>query len=325
MFTVKAPEFTSVDHILEEVRAMRVRGGSAFGQAAALACKFVAADPTIRTVDALFAELERVAGALLEEKPTMATIHNARLLIVEAAKDGAEAKDLASLREDLSARADLFVRMSLSAVDVLGRIGAQLVGDGQTIMMHSFSESVLAIFAQARQAGKQFEVICTESRPLREGRFSAGRLSASDVPVTFVTDASMAEMIHSADWVLVGADSIAVDGSVANKMGTNLLSIVADRFGVPFYVASESLKLHPMTRLGHPIRLELRSSAEVAGTDEFESSGQIEVRNQFFDVTPPQRIRALVTERGLYAPVLASQAWQELQDAFEQALKQREI
>jgi len=320
---VKAPEFTSVDHILEEVRAMRVRGGSAFGQAAARAFQFVAVDPAIQTADAMFAELDRVSSALLEEKPTMATIRNARLLIIEAAKNSVSANDLTNLRENLSARVDLFIQMSLTAVDTLGRIGAHLVGDGQTIMMHSFSESVLAIFEQARRAGKQFEVICTESRPLREGRFSAGRLSAMGVPVVFVTDASMAEVVRVADWVIVGADCIGIDGSVANKMGTNLLSILADRFDVPFYVASEILKLNPMTKQGQPIRLEFRPPTEVADKDEFESSVHVGIRNQFFDVTPPQRIRALVTERGLSSPGMAGQAWHEMQAAFERDLKQR--
>lgn len=312
---MQIPNYTSVDHILEEVRAMRVRGGSAFGQAAALAFRFVALDDRIETPEALFAELDRVAAQLLAEKPTMATIHNARTLIVDTTRRD-EGADLPRLREAIVARADRFVRMSRGAVDALGRVGARLVQDGQTVMMHSFSESVLSIFEKACAEGKRFTVCCTESRPLREGRVSARRLSALGVPVIFATDASMAELARRADWIVVGADSIGIDGSVANKMGTNLLSIVAERFDRPFYVATELLKLQPLTEQGYPIQLEQRPPGEVAAPGDFDDDARVEVRNQFFDLTPPYRIRALLTERGLISPAQVAQAWRDLQTAF---------
>jgi translation initiation factor 2B subunit (eIF-2B alpha/beta/delta family) len=137
------------------------------------------------------------------------------------------------------------------------------------------------------------------------------------VPVTFVTDASMAEFAVKADWILVGADSLAVDGAVANKMGTNLLSIVADRYDIPFYVASELLKLQLLTRLGMPIVLEQRPVSEVVGPDDFDHEVNVTVVNQFFDLTPPQRIRAIITEQGVYSPGQIDQAWQKLQQKFE--------
>jgi eIF-2B alpha/beta/delta-like uncharacterized protein len=314
------PQYDSVDHILEEVRQMRVRGGSAFGQAAALAFRLTAQDERWSTTAALLTELERVADVLLAEKPTMATIHNARSLIVTGAGASAAGKGSDILRAEVTARATRFLEQSLRALDTLGQVGANLVQDGQTIMMHSFSASVMAIFEQARHNGKDFSVICTESRPLREGRFSADRLASSGVPVTFVTDAAMAEMVREAAWVLAGADSIGIDGSVANKMGTNQLAILAEHANVPFYVATELLKLQPLTQLGHPIDLEKRPAAEIIGEGDFSSRDRITVRNQFFDLTPPGRIRALVTERGLLAPAQVAQAWQTFQDSFQQPL-----
>jgi eIF-2B alpha/beta/delta-like uncharacterized protein len=314
------PQYDSVDHILEEVREMRVRGGSAFGQAAALAFRLTAQDERCTSMATLLAELDRVAAALLAEKPTMATIHNARSLIVNGAGASAAGEGLDALRAALTARATAFIEQSLTALDALGRVGANLVQDGQTIMMHSFSASVMAVFEHARASGKRFEVICTESRPLREGRFSANRLAAAGVPVTFTTDGAMADMVRQANWVLVGADSIGVDGSVANKMGTNQLSILAEHADVPFFVASELLKLQPLTGLGHPIDLEQRPAAEIIGEGDFSSTDLITVRNQFFDLTPPSRIRALLTEHGLLAPAQVPQAWQAFQESFEQSL-----
>jgi eIF-2B alpha/beta/delta-like uncharacterized protein len=310
---LKAAQYESVDHIVEEVRAMRVRGGSAFGQAAAQAFRFVAADETIADAPGLFSELHRVADLLLAEKPTMATIHNALALIVEAPKASLATGPLATARQAVGRRADRFVAHSLSAVETLGCAGGNLVAPGQPIMMHSFSESVLAVFAAAREASKSFRVICTESRPLRESRHAASRLSAMGVDVTFVLDAAMAEAVPEADWCLVGADSLAMDGAVANKMGSNLLSIVAERAGKPFYVAAELLKLQRATGQGHPIQLEQRPPEEVIRVEEFDDARRVTVRNQFFDLTPPSRIRAIITEFGVLAPGQLASAWQAIE------------
>ena len=297
---------------------MRVRGGSAFGMAAAYAFRFVALDEGFTSTSALFAELERIAALLLAEKPTMATIHNAYQLIVVDAQTQSSDDDLTAVRRNILMRAERFIHHSGNAMQTLGQLGSNLVSTNQIIMMHSFSASVLAVFEAAWEVGKRFQVICTESRPLREGRFAAGRLSASGVPVTFITDASMAEAVPTVDWILVGADSIAMDGAVANKMGTNLLSIVAERFQKPFYVASEVLKLQHKTREGEPIVLEQRPAAEVAIEQDFEPATVVTVKNQFFDLTPPQRIRAIVTEQGLFPPSQIAQAWRMLQTAFEE-------
>jgi ribose 1,5-bisphosphate isomerase len=309
--------YHSVEHILEEVRTMRVKGGSAFGVAAAQAFRFVAQDQEIASTEQLFSELDRVAVLLLAEKPTMGTVHNAYQLIVTGPRSRIADDDVAVARNEIADRADRFVDHSVNAVIELGRVGSELVRSKQTIMMHSYSASVLSVFETARQAGKQFQVICTESRPLRESRMAASRLSSLGVPVTFVTDASMAAFAVKADWILVGADSLAVDGSVANKMGTNLLSIVADRLDVPFYVASEVLKLQPRTREGSPIVLEKRPISEMVRPDDFEHAENVTIVNQFFDLTPPQRIRAIITEQGVYSPGQIAQAWLKLQKMFE--------
>jgi translation initiation factor 2B subunit (eIF-2B alpha/beta/delta family) len=216
----------------------------------------------------------------------------------------------------VNARAERFLAHSRDAVRRLGQIGAELVRPGQTIMMHSFSDSVLSVF-EAAAMGKEFAVICTESRPLREGRYAASRLSAAGIPVTFVTDASMAEVLPRADWVLAGADSIAMNGAAANKMGTNLLSIAAAHFGKPLYIASEVLKLRRNAGDGSAIGLEVRPPAEVVDQGDFMDAGNVTVVNQFFDLTPPERIRGIVTEQGVFEPAQIGRAWQALQAEFE--------
>lgn len=302
-------QYESVEHILAEIRAMRVRGGSAFGQAAAHAFRLTALDENLTDTADLFATLDDVTARLLAEKPTMATIHNARDLIVGATRAGAASSPLEDACRQVVARSERFIAHSLAAVAALGAVGGGLVADDERIMMHSFSESVLAVFAAAVAAGKRFAVICTESRPLREGRFAAARLSAMGVPVTFVADAAMAEMVREADWCLIGADAIRMDGAVANKMGSSLLALVAERLDRPLYVAAEALKLRRDTARGARVELERRPAAELLAPGELEDAAHVTVRNQFFDLTPPGRIRGIITEAGIFPPANIARAW----------------
>lgn len=306
----------SIAGLLEDVRAMRVRGGNAFGEAAATAFRLVADDEAIYDPAALVARLTGLAEELLTLKPTMATIHNARLLIVNPLV-GRQQGELAPLREELRIRADAYIGALRQAITAVGRAGTSLVRDGQTVMMHSFSASVISVFAAAQEAGTRFQVICTESRPLREGVLAADRLAVMGVPVTLVTDAAMSQGLRDADLVIVGADTISADGAVANKMGTAQLASLAARRAVPFYVAADRSKILPATAEGEPIVLERRPPDEVAAPNEFTAPDRVEVSNQFFDLTPPDAIRGFISDDGLHAPTNLAAAWEAWRDAFE--------
>lgn len=314
-------EYESAEYVLEAVRAMRPKGGSAYGQAAAQMFRFVALDAAFTTVEALLAALNKAADDLLEEKPTMATIHNARSLIIDDIHRVGAGGNVDAVRGYVVRRADLFLRMSEEAVDGLGAIGCNLIEDGQTIMMHSYSQSVMSVFRHAREAGKQFTVICTESRPLRESRFAVNQLTALAIPVTLVLDTAMALAVPGADWCIAGADSLSITGSVANKVGTDLLSILCGHFGRPLYIATEVFKLQRATQQGYPILMEQRPPGEIVDVAaEFDHPQHLTVRNQFFDFTPARRIEALITERGLIPPAMIGQMWMEIEERFATAV-----
>lgn len=313
-------EYESVEHVMEEVKAMKVRGGSAFGCAAASAFLLVARKGSYSSGAALIEALEEVANALMREKPTMATIYNARRLMVDSVKRSMSGADAEAVAREVIRRAEAFIRHSREAVDRIGSFGASLVGDGDTIMMHSFSGSIMSVFRAARDAGKRFRVICTESRPLRESRYAVNVLTELGVPVIFITDASMWEFVRKADWVLVGADTIAYDGSVANKMGTALLARLCALAEVPFFVASEIAKLDPRTRDGRRIDLEMRPVEEVVSPGDFRSMNGVAVVNQFFDITPARDIRGIITERGVVPPNLIAVLWHEFEEELTAGL-----
>jgi translation initiation factor 2B subunit (eIF-2B alpha/beta/delta family) len=165
--------------------------------------------------------------------------------------------------------------------------------DQVAILTHSRSSLLLRMLLAAHRGGKRLSVICTESRPLREGRAMAQALAEAGVPVTLVVDAAGAAAVADADVVLVGADSVGADGLV-NKMGTLGLALAAKAAGRPLYACCTTDKLLP-AGYGRRIRIVEQDPQEV-----WESPpAGILVSNRYFDVTPLEHIGGLITERGL--------------------------
>lgn len=138
-------------------------------------------------------------------------------------------------------------------------------------------------------------------------------LRSIGVPVTYITDAEIWEFMPRADLIIMGADSIAWDGSVANKMGTALVSQLALACKKPVYIASELYKVNPATAEGHPIELERRVKEEIVSEGDFDSYEGIDVINQFFDLTPAWQIRGLITEFGRGRAGQRRVYWQKLE------------
>jgi eIF-2B alpha/beta/delta-like uncharacterized protein len=307
-------EYKSVDHVLDEVKNMNVKGGSAFGRAAASAFLLSLKEEELPTRDVLLEKFNSVAEKLLTEKPTMATIHNVITMVIETIENADQATDLQEIKARITGLAERVIKHSYDALEQLGQFGANMVSDNDLIMMHSYSGALMSVFQHAVSQGKKFGVICTESRPLREGRYAARILEDLGVSVTFITDASMWEFVQEADWVLVGADAITYEGSVANKMGTAMLSHLCNITKTPFFVASELFKFNPLTRKGYKIKLEKRPVNEVIVPGDFNTMKNIRVVNQFFDLTPPCNIRGIITEMGIVPPSMINSVWTELEN-----------
>ena len=312
------PKFSSVEDILEDVRAMRPRGGSAFGYCAAMAYRLIAENKSLMALDALFAELEQVSKELLSEKPTMATIHNAKSLIVDNTRSLVGGAELDYVKSCIIKRADLFIHRSAIALDKIGEFGGNLIQDGETIMIHSYSRSLMSCFAHAHKSGKSFAVICTDSQPTKESRWAIQDLSDWGIETTFVLDSAMAMIMPEADWCLTGADSIGITGSVANKIGTYQLALLAQKHAKPLYIATEIMKFQTDTIEGYPILLEHRPPNEILDNiSEFEGSDLVKVVHQFFDLTPADCVRGLITEQGIISPETIGTAWNKFVSMFD--------
>lgn len=308
-------EFTSADHVIAEVRNMNVKGGSPFGRAAAWAYKLACEQEEIPTAAALEDRIRAIDRTLTELKPTMATIHNTGELVRRKLEMTAR-EPLEVRKRAVCALCDRIVDISLEAVETLGRYGAALIEDGETVLMHSYSSALMSVFEQAAAQGKRFRVISTESRPLRESRLAVRVLQGLRVPVTYITDAEIWEFLPEAQKIVMGADSIAWDGSVSNKMGTAMITQLAQLAKKPVYIASELYKLDTRTRFGYNIVLERRTSDEILLPGDLDSLEGVNVINQFFDLTPANQIRGLITEYGVISPPMISVYWERLEQGL---------
>jgi methylthioribose-1-phosphate isomerase len=193
----------------------------------------------------------------------------------------------------------------------IGRHGAELVPDGKTVLTHCNAGALatagygtaLGVIRAAVEAGKKIDVFADETRPFLQGaRLTVWELLQDSIPTTLITDNMAGYFLHSGriGCVVVGADRIAANGDVANKVGTYSVAVLAKENGVPFYVAAPISTLDLKLESGDRIPIEQRPAAEV--TTVFGTRVAPEgtaVQNPAFDVTPNQYVTAIITERGV--------------------------
>jgi methylthioribose-1-phosphate isomerase len=283
--------------VAQAIRDMVVRGAPAIGCAAAFGIALAARGGSL--LDADFEILAR-------SRPTAVNLFWAlermRKALDAHGADALEGEALAIFEEDLAANR------------AIGAQGASLIPEGARVMTHCNAGALataghgtaLGVLRSARDAGRRFSVIANETRPYLQGaRLTAWELVQESIPVTVITD-SMAGFLMSrgeVDLVLVGADRVAANGDVANKIGTYTLAVLARRHALPFYVAAPLSTFDTSLADGGAIPVEERPAGEVTGYGAMRWAPQgVMVRNPAFDITPAELITALITERGVLRP-----------------------
>ena len=197
----------------------------------------------------------------------------------------------------------------------MGAFGAQLLVDGMSVLTHCNAGALatagygtaLGVFRSAGESGKNISVIANETRPFLQGaRLTAWEMIQENIPVTLITDGMSGHLMATKqiDAVVVGADRVAANGDVANKIGTYMVAVLAKSHKIPFYVACPISTVDMTLSVGKDIPIEERSAKEVMGFGGIEWAPKgIKIENPAFDVTPAELITALITEKGvIYAP-----------------------
>jgi len=297
-----------IKQIAKDIQTMRIRGAGRIARAAAGALRIASKTSKAKTPTEFMRELDRVSSLLLATRPTAVSLPNAIKFVTLGAKR-TRGVGLQDLREAIISRADEFIKNSNEAVERIGEIGARRISNGDVILTHCNSDCALAVIKTSFKQGKQIKAFVTESRPMRQGLISVRELSGAGIPTTLIVDSAVRHFIRDIDKVIVGADSIAVNGAVINKIGTSQIALIAHEARVPFFVAAESYKFHPDTLVGRLVKIEERDPKEVVDPRRFP---RVKIRNPVFDVTPSEYVDLIITERGIIPPSAAYTVIQEL-------------
>jgi len=276
----------SAEEVAQAIRDMVVRGAPAIGCAAAFGIALE--KKSGRPMEAAF----RVLAA---SRPTAVNLFWALERMKKA--QGLEAEAIAIYEEDLAAN------------HAIGRLGAELIRERSRVMTHCNTGALAtagygtALGVIRASKGKNISVIANETRPYLQGaRLTAWELVQEGIPCTLITDSMAGHMMArgEVDVVIVGADRIAANGDVANKIGTYPLAVLAKRHGIPFYVAAPLSTFDPKIPDGSRIPIEERPAAEVTGYRGTRWAPEgVSVRNPAFDVTPAELVTAIICEKGI--------------------------
>jgi ribose 1,5-bisphosphate isomerase len=287
----------------EKIKKMEIRGAGRIARAAVAALMDHAETVHARDPADFQKSMKDAADLLLGTRPTAVSLPNAIHIVMKSL--GGEFVSVSEVRDTFLLAGKNFLVASETAVERIGEIGARHIRDGDTILTHCNSEAALAAIIRAHRNGISFEVFATEVRPRNQGLLTIRALSDAGISTSYIVDSAARYFMKEIDLVIVGADAVAVNGAVVNKIGTSQIALAAHESRTNMVVAAESYKFAPRTILGEFIRIEERGPEEVLTAADRRNLPQVRVRNPAFDVTPPEYIDLIVTEEGAIPPQMS--------------------
>src|SRR5919198_1540719 len=296
--------------VADAIKNLVVRGAPAIGIAAALGLALAAIHSRTESLSQLLADLDAAMKILQSTRPTAINLFWALKRVMEKAK---EKKSIVEVKKAILNEALKMLKEDIKINKRIGRNGAKLFENGDVIMTHCNAGSLataaygtaLGVIRAAREDGKRVTVIATETRPVMQGsRLTAFELQHDGIDVSLIPDTAVGHMMSrgAIKRVIVGADRVLHTGHVFNKIGTYQVAILASRHKVPFYVAAP-LSTFDFESSPEDVVIEERSVDEVVrvGKKRVAPKG-VRVFNPAFDMTPPELITGIITERGVLTP-----------------------
>ena len=292
-----------VNEVVERIRGKEFRGPTLVTQAALRALSEASRVSTSHSPQEFVVEQTAFGDLLVKTRPTAILLANGVRRVIDAVRMGADqGSNVPALQETVSKTVDSFLAEIKQSVDKIGEIGARRLRSGDTVLCYGYSTSVLSIVQKAQELGKNLRVIVSEARPELEGRLMAQELLKLNVPTTMIIDSAVSYFIKDVDRVLTGADAVSANGAVINKIGTATVAAIAHLSRVNVFVAASVYKFSPETILGERIEIEELDHSLVISRELMTHFKGLEIRNPAFDVTPPDHIDLIVTERGVIPP-----------------------
>jgi ribose 1,5-bisphosphate isomerase len=289
-----------VQETAEKIRTMEIRGAGRIAKAAAEAVRDYAAGLDAASMEEFSARIREVSSYLISTRPTAVSLPNAVKLASKYSSGNVE-----EARQEIIENANRFIEGADRALGNIGKIGSRRIQDGDVIMTHCNSHAALSIITAAFEDGKDISVISTESRPRCQGLLTIRHLNDFGIPTTLIVDSAVRYYMKDVDKVVVGADAIAANGALVNKIGTSQLALAAHEARKSFMVAAETFKFSPSTIVGNPIEIEERAVDEIVDPASISDLSHVQVKNPAFDFTPAEYIDMIVTDIGIIPPAMA--------------------
>jgi len=306
-------ECTDAGAVAEAITTMAIRGAPAIGIAAAMGLALGALGIAHKDFPVFYQELRAICTTLKATRPTAVNLHWA----LERMKGVCEAnreKSVEDIKGFLVDEALAILKEDITINKKIGEHGKGLISDGDAILTHCNAGALatggygtaLGVIRSAWEEKKNIAVVATETRPLLQGaRLTVWELTQEGIPVTLITDNMAGHLMQQGeiDLVIVGADRIARNGDVANKIGTYTLAVLAKEHKIPFYVAAPLSTFDQVIKTGKGIPIEERNPEEVTAPWGHRIAPEgIGGRNPAFDVTPHRYVSAIITEQGVVYP-----------------------
>ena len=298
------------EQVADVIRNMVVRGAPAIGVAAAMGVALGVKNSRAQTVAELKPEFDQICDLLAKTRPTAVNLFWA-IRRMTAKFTSLSAESVAHTQHELIEEAKRMHAEDIAANMAMGRFGATLMPASGGVLTHCNAGALatagygtaLGVIRAAVEAGKKIHVYADETRPFLQGsRLTAWELMKDGIPTTVISDNMAGAMMAQGKIgaIVVGADRIAANGDVANKIGTYTVAVLAKENGIPFYVAAPLSTVDLQTADGSGIPIEQRSRREVThiGGKQMTPDG-VGIENPAFDVTPAKYVTAIITERGI--------------------------
>ena len=307
---VECHDYKSVS---KAIRNMLIRGAPAIGVAAAMGVSLGANKIKADSNESFLLEFQQICDELAGSRPTAVNLFWAINRMKKVTEDNND-KTVKEIKNILKDEAIKIWHEDIAINKSIGKYGQELIKDGDTILTHCNAGALatagygtaLGVMRAAWDAGKKINVLADETRPFLQGaRLTAWELKKENIPVKLITDSMAGHFMkkNEIDLVIVGADRIASNGDVANKIGTYTVAILAKEHQIPFYVAAPLSTLDMTLGSGDQIPIEERSHEEVTWINNKQIAPEgIDAAHPAFDVTPNKWVNAIITEKGIVRP-----------------------
>ncbi len=299
--------YTDYNQVANAIRTLVVRGAPAIGVSGAFGLALAALQSNAKEKDQLIQDLKTAKKILFETRPTAVNLSWGLDKIMKITE---QCKTVSEIRDNVIAKAKEMAEDDVNINKKMGKIGAELFQNNDTIMTHCNAGALatvgygtaLGVIRATNESGKNIKVIATETRPIQQGsRLTAFELKHDGIDVSLIPDTAVGYTMANGlvNGVVVGADRILRTGHVFNKIGTYQVATMAKQHNIPFYVAAPlstfDLKSNP-----EDVVIEQRKASEVTGIGDTKTAPDgIDVINPAFDMTPPELISGIITENGI--------------------------